>query len=264
MPELPDVETFKRYLDSRALHQRIEAVTVKDRRILRALSPQRLARSLSARLFQSSRRHGKLLFVELEGEAGWLVFHFGMTGFLKYFRDENEQPPHTRLRIDFINGAHLGFDCRRLFGEVMLTDDVDAYIESHHIGPDALALDWRQFRDCLGDAGRSIKPVLMDQSTIAGIGNVYSDEILFQSGIHPQAKVKALSEEALRKLYRTTRNVLRGAIAAHAEPHRLPQSWLLPHRKTAALCPRCSGKIHRTRIGRRSTYFCPRCQGKVA
>lgn len=208
MPELPDVETFKRYLDSRALHQRIEAVSVRDRRILRAVTPQQLTRSLRTRQFQSSRCHGKLLFVELEGEAGWLVFHFGMTGFLKYFKDEEEEPPHTRLRIDFINGAHLGFDCRRLFGKVMSTEDVDAFIASCHVGPDALGLDWRQFRDCLGDTDRLIKPVLMDQSMIAGIGNVYSDEILFQSGISPRVKVKELSEKALRKLYRTTRNVL--------------------------------------------------------
>jgi formamidopyrimidine-DNA glycosylase len=104
----------------------------------------------------------------------------------------------------------------------------------------------------------------MDQSIIAGIGNVYSDEILFQSRIHPQAKMKELSEKALRKLHQITRKVLRAAIAAHAEPHRLPQSWLLPFRKNNGQCPGCSGKIHRIVLDGRSAYVCPQCQRKVA
>jgi formamidopyrimidine-DNA glycosylase len=264
MPELPDVEIFKRYLDSTALHQRIAGVTVRNQRILRGLSSPRLARALRGRQFQSSRRHGKLLFIQLGSETGWLVFHFGMTGFLKYFKDAKEEPPHTRMRVDFANGTHLAFDCQRLFGKVMLTDDVESFIETSHVGPDALGLDWRQFRDRLAGTNRSIKSVLMDQSKIAGIGNVYSDEILFQSRIHPQAKMKELSEKALRKLHQITRKVLRAAIAAHAEPHRLPQSWLLPFRKDNDPCPGCSGKIHRIVLDGRSAYVCQQCQRKVA
>ena len=134
MPELPDVETFKRYVDSTSLHQRIERVIVRNRRILRALSPNRLARSLAGRQFQMTSRHGKFLFIDLatvsrtgkrraktvSERPAVLVLHFGMTGFLSYFTAQSREPPHTRLRIDFADEAHHAFDCQRLFGEVAL------------------------------------------------------------------------------------------------------------------------------------------------
>jgi formamidopyrimidine-DNA glycosylase len=260
MPELPDVEVFKHYLDATALHQTIDQVAVKSRKILRHLSPLRLARRLKGRKLASSHRHGKLLLIELADGARYLVLHFGMTGTLKYFEDEAEEPPHTRLLLRFTNGSYLAFDCRRMLGEVDFTEDAKAYLEGRGVGPDALELTWEQFKERLAGKRGVIKSALMDQSLLAGIGNIYADEILFQAGIHPQARMDRLSEEALRQAYDTMREVLEQAIAVQADPARMPASWLLSYRDKQAACPHCGHAIARIKVVGRTAFVCTRCQ----
>jgi formamidopyrimidine-DNA glycosylase len=264
MPELPDVESFKRYVDSTALHQTIRSVTVRSRKILRSVSPQRLMRALQKRQFQSSRRYGKWLLIELDRQHGWLALHFGMTGFLTYCKHGPPESPHVRLLIEFAGGAHLAFDCRRLLGMVTFAQNADLFIQARALGPDALAVSSGQFRSRVTRTDRPIKTVLMDQAVVAGIGNVYSDEILFHARIHPQANSRTLGERAIRTLYYRMRQVLRRAIAVHADPHRMPQSWLLPHRREGDPCPRCSSPLQRIRLNQRSTYLCSQCQRKSA
>jgi Formamidopyrimidine-DNA glycosylase N-terminal domain len=161
MPELPDVEVFKRYLDATALNQKIARVSVKNRRVLRHIAPRTLAQNLRGRALRSSRRHGKFLFGQLDRD-GSVIFHFGMTGFLKYFKDKAGEPKHTRVRMDFSNGSFLGFVCPRMFGEVDHTGDVNRYIEKRGLGPDALAVSWQEFKERLWGAKSSIKSALMD------------------------------------------------------------------------------------------------------
>ena len=184
MPELPDVEIFKRYLDATALDQKITRVSVQNRTVLRHISPQAIARKLKGRKLESSLRHGKFLFGQLD-KNGSVIFHFGMTGFLKYFKHESEAPEHTRVRMDFSNGPFLAYVCPRMFGEVDYTTDVNKYINERGLGPDALALTSKEFKDRFAGKKNSIKSALMDQKLLAGIGNVYSDEILFQARVHP-------------------------------------------------------------------------------
>jgi formamidopyrimidine-DNA glycosylase len=259
VPELPDVEVFKRYLDATALKQRIKRVSVKNRTVLRHIAPQAISRNLKGRKLESSLRHGKFLFGRLD-KNGSIVFHFGMTGFLKYFKDKAEEPKHTRVRMDFSNGCFLGYVCPRMFGEVDHTLDLDQYIEERGLGPDALALTWKQFKNRLADKKRSIKSALMDQKLLAGIGNVYSDEILFQARVHPQDRVDRLSERALARVYKTMKSVLSKTIRYQADPHRVPKSWLLSHREKGAKCPRCGKGVNRLTISQRSAYLCPMCQ----
>ncbi|MGH7826267.1 MAG: Fpg/Nei family DNA glycosylase [Candidatus Binatia bacterium] len=259
MPELPDVEIFKEYLDATALNQRIARVSVKNRTVLRHTSPQALARNLKGRALQSSRRHGKFLFGQLDRE-GWVVFHFGMTGFFKYFKDKAEEPEHTRVRFDFSNGAFLGYICPRMFGEVDYTRDMNRFIQERDLGPDALALTWNEFKDRLASKKSSIKPALMDQRLLAGIGNVYADEILFQARVHPQQRLDRLSEGTLGQIYKTMKTVLNKTIKCDADPHRVPKSWLLPRRRKKTNCPRCGKRLHRVAIRQRSAYICPNCQ----
>src|ERR687887_399408 len=259
MPELPDVEIFKRYLDATALKQKISRISVRNRTVLRHLSPQTFARNLDGRKFQSSRRHGKLLFGQLD-KNGSVIFHFGMTGFLKHFTDKAEEPKHTRIRIEFSSGSFLGYVCPRMFGEVDHTRDVNQYIKKRGLGPDALAVTREQFKDLLAGKKSSIKSALMDQKLLAGIGNVYSDEILFQARVHPQNRVDRLSEKTLEKIYRMMKSVLKKTISYQADPHRVPKNWLLPRRKKGANCPRCGKELHRVTIMQRSAYVCPRCQ----
>jgi formamidopyrimidine-DNA glycosylase len=259
MPELPDVEIFKRYLDATALNQMIVRVSVKNTTVLRRIASQTLARKLKGRALRSSRRHGKFLFGQLDRD-GSVIFHFGMTGFLTYFKDKAKEPKHTRVRMNFSNGAFLGYVCPRMFGEVDHTSDVNQYIQERGLGPDVLAVSWEGFKDRLWDSKSSIKSALMNQKLLAGIGNVYSDEILFQARVHPQDRVDRLEERTLIKIYNTMRSVLNKTIRYQADPAQIPKNWLLHPREKGARCPRCGKGLNRQTIRQRSTYVCPNCQ----
>jgi len=263
MPELPDVENYCRYLTQHGLRKKIEGVTVAAPKILKGASPRRLARALEGRTLTRARRHGKHLFAEVD-DGRWLAFHFGMTGRLEHFRDGEQDPEYDRLRFDFVGGEHLAYVNARMLGGVQLVDDADAFIRSKKLGPDAASVDEKTFRERLREKRGAIKPALMDQTVVAGIGNIYSDEILFQAGIHPRTAVSDLDDASLKQLYRTMRRVLETAVAkgAGAEDieRRVPRTWLLPHRGRGRECPRCGGKIATVKMQTRSAYFCPKCQ----
>lgn len=263
MPELLDVENYCRYLKRHALHKKIEGVSVAAPKILAGASPQDLARTLKGRTLARARRHGKHLFAEVD-DGHWLAFHFGMTGRLEHFRDGEKDPDYDRLRFDFTDGEHLAYVNARMLGRVHLIDDADAFIRSKKLGPDAASVDEKTFRERLREKRGAIKPALMDQTLFAGIGNIYSDEILFQAKIHPRTGISDLDDKSLNQLYRTMRRVLETAVAkgAGAEDveRRVPNSWLLPHRGRGGECPRCGGKIATLKMQTRTAYFCPSCQ----
>src|SRR5918999_2313168 len=156
MPELPDVEVFGRYLNANALNQKIARVVVKNTTVTRNTSPQAIARHLKDRKLQSSQRHGKFLFGLLD-QGGSVVFHFGMTGFLKYFKERADEPKHARVRFEFSNRAFLGFVCPRMFGQVDYTNDVNQYIKKRRLGPDALPVTSREFKERLAGKKSSIR-----------------------------------------------------------------------------------------------------------
>jgi formamidopyrimidine-DNA glycosylase len=259
MPELPDVETFKRYLDATSLHQRIDDVDVRKAYILKDTSARELARRLKGRRFESSRRHGKHLFVRTDGEL-WLRLHFGMTGSLQYFKNDEQAPRYARVLFVFANNHRLAFDDQRQFGQIGLLKDVDEFLKEHSLGPDALKIDLREFRKILGKHRGAVKSVLLNQRIIGGIGNIYADEILFRVRIHPATEIARLAEKALTKLFRASHYILRKAIAAKADANQMPGSWLLPHRGRGGKCPRCGRKLRSARIGGRTAWFCPQCQ----
>jgi len=267
MPELPDVENYARYLRRNALHQAVRRAEIGSTKIVSGISGRRLASRLKGRRIERARRHGKHLFAALDKE-GWLAMHFGMTGRLKYFKDMKDDPEHDRLRLDFKNGNHLAFDNQRMFGRIRLIDDPDDFIEEKHLGPDALdpKLDRRSLAERIRHRDRSIKAALMDQKLLAGIGNIYSDEILFQARLHPNRRTHSLDEKEISCLHRMMRRVLRTAIrngAGTADVARkLPDGYLLPHRKRGASCPRCGGKVRAIKAAGRTAYYCPRCQQK--
>ncbi|MGH6899203.1 MAG: Fpg/Nei family DNA glycosylase [Geminicoccaceae bacterium] len=265
MPELPDVEIYRRYLDEHALRQRIAHVAVGDARILGDLSARAFVARLRGNRFEASRRHGKHLLVRL-GHGGWLTLHFGMTGNLVYFRGGEDDPPYDRVRFDFAGGAHLAYVNRRMLGRVGLTDDADAFIRAEALGPDALdpGFDLAAFTAAVAGRRRDIKSVLMDQALLAGIGNIYADEILFQARLHPKAPMTSLDDRQRALLFEQIKAVLRTAIArgAGAEQflERLPDDHLLPHRDKGGRCPRCGAALATLKAAGRTSYFCPRCQ----
>jgi formamidopyrimidine-DNA glycosylase len=261
VPELPELEVFKRYVDSTSLHQDIETIEVRNGKVLGGVSAGGLKRVLEGREFESTRRHGKHLFVEL-GNGPWLLLHFGMTGGLKYYKGADEEPTHTRVLISFSNGYHLAFDDQRLFGKVDLIEDPHDFIEEQKLGLDPLDLDFPAFRERLEGRRGEIKATLMNQRVFAGIGNIYSDEILFQVRLHPRTSVRCLNGDALHDLHEQTRRVLYAALERGANPGDLPDSFLLPYRREGEDCPRANGKIHKTKAAGRTAYYCPACQPK--
>ena len=263
MPELPDVEVFKRYLDSTALHKTIIAVEVKSAAILEGVTAGMLQKTLQSRQFQSTHRHGKHLLVALEQEP-WLTLHFGMTGYLKYFKQMEKDPEHDRLLVSFDNGFHLAYVCQRKLGAVGLTDSVDSFIAEKQLGPDALSLDLEGFRQALQGRRGTVKSFLMNQKHLAGIGNVYSDEILFQCKLHPKSQVNHLKGKTVARLFQVVQKVLHAAIDAQADPDQMPDSYMLSHRRRDGTCPRCRGDLRKISIAGRSSYYCPVCQTKPA
>jgi formamidopyrimidine-DNA glycosylase len=261
LPELPDVQVFKQYLDATSLHQRIEAVDVHSQQMLEGLDAQDLKVGLTGRTFEATHRHGKYLFVALD-DGNWLMLHFGMTGSLKYYKDAGKEPEYEQILFRFANGYHLAYIMTRKLGEVRLLDDPDDLIEEKELGPDVLGdeFDFETFRHILEGRRGMIKSRLMDQQLMAGIGNVYSDEILFQAGIHPRTEVNKLDAGALRRVFDCMQEVLHVAIEHQARPDQFPSDYLTRFRHTDHGCPKCGGPIERVEVAGRSGYFCPRCQ----
>jgi len=262
MPELPEVETFKRYLDSTSLRQRITNVEVWDAYVLKGVSARGLARRLIGRRFKNSHRHGKHLFV-CAGDELWLRLHFGMTGSLHYLNHDEVAPKTARVIFCFGDNCRLAFDDQRKFGEIELIVDVDEFLQTRPLGPDALGIGLSQFKATLGKRRGAVKAILLNQRLIAGIGNLYADEILFRARMHPATEAARMSDEDLQRLFRAMRYVLEKAIALKTDFNRLPKSWLLTRRGKRGRCPRCGRALKSATIGSRTTWFCAQCQKRI-
>lgn len=262
MPELPEVETFKRYLDSTSLRQRITIVEVRDAYVLKGVSARELACRLKGRRFESTHRHGKHLFARAGSEL-WLRLHFGMTGSLEYLNHWEPTPKSARVIFRFANNRRLAFDDQRKFGEIELIEDVEEFLRRRALGTDALEISLSHYKAILGKHRGAVKAILLNQQLFAGIGNLYADEIFFHARMHPAREAATLHDKDLTRLFRATRSVLKKAIALKTDFNRLPKSWLLTHRGKAGRCPRCGRKLVSAVIGGRTTWFCAHCQKPI-
>jgi formamidopyrimidine-DNA glycosylase len=257
VPELPDVEGFRRYFARHAAGHRVKAVRVRDRPLVRNTSPQGLGRALTGHRFSKPLRHGKWLIAPVD--AAELLVHFGMTGLLVWSAHTRELHPHDRVVFDF-DGGTLCYRNMRRFGGVWLAGAATDRSEvTGPLGPDALDVSDRQLAELLGRRRGQIKPALMDQRLIAGLGNLLSDELLWRARIHPRRPARRLSPARVRELHRCMVEVLRDA-NRHA---RVPpiRGWLTGARDHPdARCPRCRARLRRARIGGRTAVWCPRCQ----
>ena len=259
MPELPDIEAYARAIRAQGLNRRIAGVDLRDPDRLRGSRLADLEAALAGHAFEAVKRHGKMLFLTVS--CGWrLVLHFGMTGAVVFHDAATDAPRHARLVLRFEDGGHLAFDDQRKLGWLELTDDVAAYLRSQDIGPDALSFDAAGFRDLLAGKRGIIKTALTDQSRIAGIGNVYADEVLFQAGVRPDRKAEDLGADEIEAVHGKLREVLEQAAALDADPARMPDDWLTPRRGGEATCPRCGGALETPKLSGRTAYLCPRCQ----
>lgn len=254
MPELPEVEAFTRYFAEHALQQRVATVEIRDARILGDVRPGELQSRIEGRAFTRARRHGKHLFADF-GD-GWLRLHFGMTGDLSYYR-EGEGPRFSKVVFHFDDGAKLAFEDMRLFGVVDLVDDPDGYIERQGLGRDPLdpTFTLRDFRKAIGRRKGAIKALLMSQELVAGLGNLYVDELLYQTGIHPRRSAEKLSDDEIKALFTTMRRIL--ATMIDGKPRR---NWIFDRREEGERCPKCGGTFRRATVFGRTTYWCNKHQ----
>jgi formamidopyrimidine-DNA glycosylase len=257
MPELPDVEIQRRRLLDHGRGKTIAEVELSDiGKLLENTSGAELTRELRGKRFDDARRLGKYLLCRLEqnGERAEriLVLHFGMTGYLEPIAakegssnrsepsagstttDEGAAetariPEKTKILFRFEGGDALAYVNMRLLGRVYLVKDLQAFRRAHGIGPDALEMSEEDRAAVLTGRG-GVKSTLMNQEKWSGIGNVYSDEICFQAGIHPQRRLASLGDVERRRLARAVGEVLETAIDRGADPARLPRTFLTRYR----------------------------------
>ena len=257
MPELPEIANFKKFADATALHKKVVKVDFGESRPLQE-SKKTIREAITGQIFTKTQQFGKYLFLESDG-GKWLVLHFGMSGSLD-FSGIQELPKHAIVSFWFHDHTHFSFVCPRKFGKVWIADSVEEFRKEHSLGPDALSISKAQFIDLINQKTTGIKSVLMDQHNISGIGNVYTDEILFQSGVHPKTKVSKLKNAELTEIYGNISKILKTAIQIISKDKDAPDSWLKSHRKEGASCPKGNGKVKKIQVSGRSTYFCPSCQ----
>ncbi len=259
MPELPDVEVFRRYVDATSLRRRVEHARVVDEGILEGATRQGASAALVGEPLEGTARHGKLLGVA-SASGRWLVLHFGMTGLVRAWEGDGEAPEHTALVLELAGGRRLAYTNRRRLGRISVAEDSGAFVEAQGLGPDAMSVDAESFAGLVRGRGGTIKSLLMNQGAIAGVGNVYVDEALFHAGIHPDRSAGEVSGEEARGLRGHLVRVLETAIDRRAQPGEMPGSWLLPRREEGTWCPRCGGTIERMQVRGRSSYWRPGCQ----
>jgi formamidopyrimidine-DNA glycosylase len=257
VPELPDVECFRRILAEHAVNRRIDDVVVRDAQVLRGVSEKRLRDTLIGRRFAEPGRLGKWLLAPVAGGPETMVLHFGMTGSLHW--DNGERHPHDRVVFVFRDGELRYRDMRKLQGLRLAPDEAALNRLLADTGPDALEVSKAQLRDLLSGRRRQLKPLLTDQSVLSGLGNLLVDEILWRAKLNPHRPASRLDPAEIDTLHAKMRTVLRAAVKAGRVPPR--PSWLTGRRdEPSGSCPRCGTTLRHGRVGGRGTVWCPQCQ----
>jgi formamidopyrimidine-DNA glycosylase len=257
VPELPDVEGFRRVLSRHAKGKRIESVEVIDRTMLRGTSPQALWRALKGKRFREPRRHGKWVIAPV-GDVEVLM-HFGMTGLLEWRHPGDERHRHDRV-VFVCEGGELRYRNMRKFGSVRLArDESERERGTGALGPDAASLDREAFHELLARRRGSVKAALMDQKLLAGVGNLLADEILWRSGVDPRTPVPDISRRRRDRMYEALRDTIRESVPAGRVPH--GRRWLTRVRdQRDAKCQRCGTRLRKATVAGRTACWCPRCQ----
>ncbi len=258
MPELPEVEMFRRYFDETALEQKISDIQIFHPKVVGG--QEQLLMSLIGDRFVESQRWGKNLFVQT-GANKTLLMHFGMTGNLDYYNSGVDTPKYARVVFEFDHGFNLAYVSKRMFGRIGLTSGIIQYIEDKSIAPDAMEIPESEFIDALKRKKKNIKSALLDQTVTAGVGNWIADEILYQAKIHPTSVTQNLTAKQLSAIYQEMREIIEVAIDVEAVREALPSHYITRYgRKSTIQCPGCDQPIERTVVGGRGTYACEPCQ----
>ena len=268
MPELPEVETLVRRLREPVVGRSIEDVMIYWKRTVARPAPREFARLLRGCTVQAIDRRAKYLVFTLAPRASTLPFflliHLRMSGKLSVVERDTPRKKHDRVVFDLEDGQQLRFNDVRKFGRMWAVIDPEEVTGA--IGPEPLAATFSlpKFRGLVQSRSGAIKPLLLNQGFLAGVGNIYADESLWQAKIHPLRRADSLSDVEIAALYRSIRKVLRRAIEDEGtdagdgviEGDYAPRVY----GRTDLPCPRCQQPIRRIVVGQRGTHFCPACQ----
>lgn len=261
MPELPEVEGYRKYLQGSVLNKKITAISHTSSKTLKG-DPSVFEEMVLGQSFSEVSRIGKYLFLKLSNKSGWVMMHCGMTGSFEHFKEMELLPIYTRLLYHFEDGYHLAFVDPRKFGKVEWAPSVEEYRKAKKLGVDMLEMDQEGFIKILLRRKGMIKPLLMNQSLFPGIGNWISDDALFQARIHPETDCSDLTLENFITLYEKIQHCIKTAIDLECDYDHFPNDFLINFRKDGEPCPRKNGTLQRIEVGGRGTYFCPECQPK--
>jgi formamidopyrimidine-DNA glycosylase len=262
LPELPEVETVVRSIRP-LVGRRITTAEFRNLRILRGGDPDHMAARLAGRRISGVKRYGKFIVASLD-DGAYLMIHLGMTGKLLL-----GGPPgkHTHAILTFDRGVLL-YDDSRQFGCIEFHEDFPKRVA--RLGPEPLEVSYEDFADALARRKTSVKALLLNQTFLRGLGNIYADEALFRAGIHPQAMTSRIRKERARKLYQAIVKVLGEAIEAggssisdYVDAEGRKGFFQFSHKvygRTGEACTTCGTPIKRVIVTQRSSHFCPKCQ----
>jgi formamidopyrimidine-DNA glycosylase len=270
MPELPEVENIARGLRPLLVGRTIVEAAVLWRRTVAHPDADQFSEEIVRRRVKSVARRGKYIVLELD--SGWLLVHLKMSGRLRWTTVDEPAGPHSRLLLDLDDGHRLRFDDPRKFGRIYLVYD-PARVTAE-LGPEPLTGDFTldRLRSLLARRKGRLKPLLLNQQFLAGIGNIYSDEVLFRARLHPLRRADTLNPDEQARLYEAIRSVLERAIVGHGttlddhgyvdaegESGRY-QEEIEVYGRAGKPCRSCGMPIERIVIANRSAHFCAACQ----
>lgn len=273
MPELPEVETVKRTLEEKIVGCKFQGLQVFMPKVVKAGEVDDLAGAITGKKVVRMGRRGKYLLVYLEGNLV-LVVHLRMTGQLVLTDSEQELAKHTHVVFNLDNGSQLRFVDQRQFGRIYLVPanalDVISGLKSMGMEPFDPEFTKEYFKKELRNRRTKIKPLLLDQTFIAGIGNIYADEALFRALVHPERPAYSLTPREVARLYQAIKDVLEEGIANRGTSIKdyvdgegrsgENQHKLRVYGREHQPCLKCKKPIHRIKVGGRSSYFCAKCQ----
>ena len=274
MPELPEIETVRRVTGPLLLGRRIEKAEVSREKIIASPSVPEFVSAVEGRRITDVGRRAKILLVFLD-DGSHLVIRFGMTGALLCVASSDPVHKHARVTFTFDDGTRAEFRDMRMFGHIWLiskdTEDGLSGIDEVGLEPDDPCICGKLLKEMLGDSSRPVKSALLDQSKVCGLGNIYSDEVLWRSGVCPESPCSHLRRKDWCAIAEHIPEVIAEAIegnAVTAEEFLADGGVRYRFRELDAYgnegrpCKRCGTPMVRSVVGQRSSVWCPKCQSK--
>lgn len=265
MPELPEVETIKRELEKAVLNKKILEVIVNNPKVIKEPKKEEFIREVKGVIIKNVLRKGKLLILELSNGKS-LCIHLKLTGQLIY----PGEPEKARVSFRLSDGKFLDYRDQRLLGELRLVDDWQNLKFIRELGPEPFEITSEEFKEMLSKKKKNIKVLLMDQTFISGVGNLYANEALFRAKINPQRQASSLSDGEKELLFKEIKDTLNEAIKykgssvdQYLQLSGEPGEYVKYHKVydcEGKPCLVCKTPIKRIVLGGRGTYFCPKCQ----